>query len=131
MGRSAGGVRAMKLDKTDFIVGVDVIKKDANGKVGKLLTMSAHGLGKQTNLSEYKVQKRGGSGIKTAKVTEKTGNLIIAKVITEQEELIAVSQKGQIIRTSIQSVPTLGRDTQGVTVMKLRPGDSIASFTCL
>jgi DNA gyrase subunit A len=131
MGRSAGGVRAMKLDKTDFVVGVDVIKKGQDKGAGKLLTMSANGLGKQTELSEYKVQKRGGSGIKTAKVTQKTGNIIIAKVITEQEELIAVSQKGQIIRTSIESVPTLGRDTQGVTVMKLRAGDTIASFTCL
>lgn len=128
MGRGAGGVRAMKLGKGDFIVGVDVVKK---GESGKLLTMSANGLGKQTELGEYKVQKRGGSGIKTAKVTPKTGNIMIAKVITEQEELIAVSQKGQIIRTSIESVPTLGRDTQGVTVMKLRAGDTIASFTCL
>lgn len=128
MGRSAGGVRAMKLGKGDFIVGVDVIKK---GEKGTLLTMSTNGLGKQTDLGEYKTQKRGGSGIKTAKVTTKTGNLIVAQVITSQEEIIAVSQKGQIIRTAIESVPTLGRDTQGVTVMKLRAGDSIASFTCL
>lgn len=128
MGRSAGGVRAMKLDKGDYIVGVDVVVKGQNST---LLTMSANGLGKQTDVKEYKTQKRGGSGIKTAKVTQKTGNLIVAKIITTQEELIAVSQKGQIIRTAIESVPKLGRDTQGVTIMKLRAGDSIASFTCL
>lgn len=128
MGRGAGGVRAMKLDKGDYIVGVDVIAK---GQAGSLLTMSANGLGKKTDVKEYKTQKRGGSGIKTAKVTTKTGNLIVAKFITNQEEIIAVSQKGQIIRTAIESVPKLGRDTQGVTIMKLRAGDSIASFTCL
>ena len=128
MGRGAGGVRAMKLDKGDYIVGVDVIAK---GQAGSLLTMSANGLGKKTDVKEYKTQKRGGSGIKTAKVTTKTGNLIVAKFITSQEEIIAVSQKGQIIRTAIESVPKLGRDTQGVTIMKLRAGDSIASFTCL
>ena len=93
--------------------------------------MSANGLGKKTPLKEYKLQKRGGSGIKTAKVTPKTGELIMAKVITDEVELIAMSQKGQVIRTDLESVSKLGRQTQGVTIMKLRAGDKVASITCL
>ena len=96
-----------------------------------LLTLSANGLGKKTNIKEYKTQNRGGSGIKTAKVTPKTGKLIVAKIVKDESEIIAVSQKGQVIRVSLDSLPTSGRQTQGVTVMKLRPGDSIASITFL
>ena len=129
MGRAAGGVRAIKLSKGDVVIGVDVVKKDE--KEGTLLVMTSNGLGKKTSLKEYKIQNRGGSGIKTAKLTAKTGSLIVAKVITDQSELIAVSQKGQIIRVELASLPTSGRDTQGVHIMKLRPGDSIASLTCL
>ncbi len=129
MGRTAGGVRAMKLSKSDEVIGVDVIK--AGKKEGFFLTMSANGLGKKTSLKEYKVQKRGGSGIKTAKVTPKTGKLIVAKVLTgEEEELIAMSKNGQVIRTSLKDISNLGRQTQGVTVMRLRSGDGIASVTC-
>ena len=129
MGRTAGGVRGMKLSKGDSIIGVDVIKKDK--KDGSFLTMSANGLGKKTKLSEYKVQNRGGSGIKTAKVTPKTGKLIVSKVLTgEEEELIAMSKKGQVIRTALKDIPSLGRQTQGVTIMRLRAGDGIASLTC-
>ena len=130
MGRTAGGVRGMKIDADDVLVGVDVVKPDMK-KDAWLLTMSANGLGKKTALSEYKVQGRGGSGIKTAKVTPKTGPLMIARIITTEEEVIAMSKKGQVIRTTLESVPELGRDTQGVTVMKLRAGDSVASITCL
>ncbi|MCX6755484.1 MAG: DNA gyrase subunit A [Candidatus Nomurabacteria bacterium] len=129
MGRTAGGVRGMKLGKGDSIIGVEVIKKD--NKDGSFLTMSANGLGKKTSLKEYKVQNRGGSGIKTAKVTPKTGKLIVAKVITgNEEELIAMSKKGQVIRTALKDIPSLGRQTQGVTIMRLRAGDGIASLTC-
>jgi len=130
MGRTAGGVTAIKLGKGDEVIGVDVINKDL--KDGTFLTMSANGFGKKTSLKEYKVQKRAGSGIKTAKVTSKTGDLIVAKVITgEEEELIAMSKKGQVIRTALKDISNLGRQTQGVTVMRLRAGDGIASVTCL
>ena len=129
MGRTAGGVRAMKLGKGDTIVGVDKIPKGDTTRA--FLTLGAHGLGKKTLVKEYKSQKRGGSGIKTAKVTPKTGHIIVAKVISDETEIIAVSQKGQVIRVELASIPTSGRQTQGVTIMKLRPGDSIASITCL
>jgi DNA gyrase subunit A len=129
MGRSAGGVRAIKLAKSDIVIGVDRVPK-GEGSLA-LLTLSSNGLGKKTNIKEYKTQKRGGSGIKTAKVTPKTGKLIVAKIVGEENEIIAVSQKGQIIRVDLKSIPTSGRQTQGVTIMRMRTGDSIASITCL
>jgi DNA gyrase subunit A len=129
MGRSAGGVRAMKLSKGDIIIGVDRVPKGETALT--LLTLSSNGLGKKTNIKEYKTQNRGGSGIKTAKVTPKTGKLIVAKIVGEENEIIAVSQKGQVIRVDLKSIPTSGRQTQGVTIMKLHSGDSIASITCL
>ena len=129
MGRGAAGVRAIKLGKADFVIGVDRIPKGE--KDAAILTLSSNGLGKKTNVKEYKTQKRGGSGIKTAKVTAKTGKLIVAGIVKDQEEIIAVSQKGQVIRVNLDSIPTSGRQTQGVTVMKLRTGDSIASITFL
>ncbi|MDP9249568.1 MAG: DNA gyrase subunit A [bacterium] len=130
MGRTAGGVSGIRLGKGDEVIGVDAVKKDQ--KEGFFLTMSANGFGKKTSLKEYKVQKRGGSGIKTAKVTGKTGKLIVAKVLTgTEEELIAMSKKGQVIRTALKDVSALGRQTQGVTIMRLRSGDGIASLTCI
>jgi DNA gyrase subunit A len=130
MGRTAGGVTGMRLGKEDEIIGVDVIKKDQ--KEGSFLTMSSNGFGKKTSLKEYKVQKRGGSGVKTAKVTSKTGKLIVAKVLSGvEEELIAMSKKGQVIRTPLKEISSLGRQTQGVTIMRLRAGDSIASLACI
>lgn len=130
MGRAAGGVRVMKLDKAVQVVGADTIKKGSND--AEVLVMSANGYGKKTKLSEYKVQGRGGSGIKTVKVTAKTGELISAKVVnSEVEEAVAISKKSQVIRCGLNEIPTLGRDTQGVRIMKLREGDSLASLICL
>lgn len=135
-GRTAGGIRGIKLSKADEVIGVDVISARglaSSGKnTGTFLTMSANGFGKKTFLKEYKVQKRGGSGIKTAKVTIKTGKIIVATVLSgEEEELIAISKKGQVIRTSLKDISTSGRQTQGVTIMRLHPGDGIASITCI
>lgn len=129
MGRNAGGVRAIKLGKGDTVIGVDRIPKGETNL--SILTLSSNGFGKKTNIKEYKTQKRGGSGIKTAKVTAKTGKLIVAKIVAAENEIIAVSQKGQVIRITLDSIPTSGRQTQGVTVMRLRGGDNIASITCL
>jgi DNA gyrase subunit A len=130
MGRTAAGVIGMKLDKGDVIVASDKIPGGTKG--AELLIMTGNGYGKKTKLSEYKIQKRGGSGIKTVKITDKTGKLMIARVVTgENEELLAVSKDSQVIRTELTSIPTLGRDTQGVRIMKLREGDSLASFNLL
>lgn len=128
MGRTAGGVRAMKINSKDEIIGADVVV----GEEGFfMLTMGANGMGKKTPISEYKIQKRGGSGIKTAKINVKTGNLMVSKVVGDDMELVAMSKKGQVIRVSLDSIPVSSRQTQGVTIMKLRSGDSLASITCL
>ncbi|MCX6712705.1 MAG: DNA gyrase subunit A [Candidatus Vogelbacteria bacterium] len=130
MGRAAAGVCGMKLKKSDIIVGAYGINK--GNKDSEYLVMMAGGYGKKTKLKEYKTQKRGGTGIKTAEVTKKTGELMAAKVIdAEDSEVIAVSKGGQIIRTSLAEIPTLGRQTQGVRIMKMREGDTVASLTCL
>ncbi len=130
MGRAAGGVRVMKLDKDVNVVGADTVKGGV--KSAQVLIVSANGYGKKTEITEYKIQGRGGSGIKTVKVTDKTGDLISAKIVTEEtEEVVAISKKSQVIRCGVGEIPTLGRDTQGVRIMKLREGDSIASLICL
>ncbi len=132
MGRTAGGVRGMKLAGGDSIVAADVLPK--NAKKLEVLVVSKNGYGKTTPADEYKTQKRSGSGIKTMNVTTKTGPVIAAQVIDRENEgieMVVVSQKGQVIRTDLQEVPSLSRSTQGVRIMKLRDGDSIASFVCL
>jgi len=130
MGRGAAGVRGATLGKNDIIVSAETIKKDT--KSPSLLVLMSNGYGKKTPIDEYKVQKRGGSGIKTAKITPKTGHIMSAHVVTEEEtEIVAMSKKSQVIRTDIAEIPSLGRQTQGVRIMKLREGDSIASLICL
>lgn len=130
MGRTAGGVRVMKLEKGDHIIGAHPVSK-ASEKEAELLVVGANGYGKKTPIDEYKIQNRGGSGIKTASVTGKTGKIMSSAVVTSaQEELVAMSKKSQVIRLEIQEVPTLGRSTQGVRIMKLREGDSLASLIC-
>ncbi|MFC1630237.1 DNA gyrase subunit A [Patescibacteria group bacterium] len=126
MGRPASGVRGINLRKDDEVVGMGIIPK-TEGKE-QLLVLSENGYGKRTSMSEYRSQTRGGSGIKTANVTPKTGNLISSGLLTEEkEDLIVISQKGQVIRSKISSVPVLGRSTQGVRIMKLEQGDRVVS----
>lgn len=129
MGRTAAGVTAMKLKKGDHIVSADVLMKGQ--KDAEILVVMEKGYGKTTPAKEYKVQKRGGSGIKTAKVTTKTGNVIGGAILTPEDkeigELVVMSQKGQVIKMALKDVPSLGRDTQGVRIMRLREGDAIAS----
>lgn len=126
MGRSAGGIRVMKLGAKDVLVGADVVPDDTSA----FLVVTDLGYGKRTSVKEYKVQKRGGSGIKTANVTPKTGTVIAGRIVTdEMSEILVASQKGQVIRTELKQVPTLSRVTQGVRVMKLYEGDKIAAFT--
>lgn len=130
MGRTAAGVRAMKLGKGDVIIGAGVVPQTAEKT--ELLVLSSTGYGKKTKLSEYKVQKRGGSGIKTANVTAKTGELMSLQILDgSADELVIISKKGQVIRTGIDEIPSLGRSTQGVRLMKMRAGDSIAALICL
>jgi len=148
MGRSAAGIKGIRLKKGDEVVGMDIIKiqnskfksqkskfKIQNSKVKSqnfLLIVTEQGYGKKTDLREYRLTKRGGRGVKTAKITEKTGNIIASKILSEEEEdLIVISQRGQVIRIKISQIPKLGRSTQGVKIMKLEKGDKVASLICI
>ncbi len=135
MGRSASGVYGIKLKKDDIVVGMAVIKNKKE-KLNKyqVLTITEKGLGKRTDLKLYKLQGRGGSGIRTSKVTDKTGKLINAFVVDpenmKEKDLIMISEKGQVIRLPFKSVSKTGRDTQGVRLMKLKDkDDNVACLT--
>ena len=132
MGRAASGVRGIRLKGSDAIVGMDVVDP-ALTRVGQLLTVMAQGYGKRSNLTNYKTQGRGGSGVKTAKITSKTGNIVTATVVNSkvmEEDMIIISAKGQVIRLTLKSVNVLGRATQGVRLMKFKePDDKVASVT--
>ncbi len=132
MGRSAAGVRGIRLVEGDEVVGMDVVAK--GGKGLELLILSQNGLGKRSELKHYKIQNRGGSGIKTMKVTPKTGKLVgamITSMANIEDDLILTSAKGTIIRIPFKSVPLLSRVTQGVRIMKPQPGDQVGAFTIL
>ncbi|MFA6215281.1 MAG: DNA gyrase subunit A [Patescibacteria group bacterium] len=132
MGRSASGVRGIRLKGSDRVVSMDIVDPTLS-KVGQLLTVMAHGYGKRSSLSSYKIQGRGGSGIKTAKVTSKTGDIVTSTVVNSkavEEDMIIISSHGQVIRLAMKSVSVLGRATQGVRLMKFKEaGDKVASVT--
>lgn len=133
MGRTAAGVRGIRLKKNDQVSSMNILPEDEKSKIKnqKLLVVMANGYGKQTPLTQYRIQRRGGSGIKTAKITSKTGLIVSAHVIDEEQELLAISAKGQIIRTQISSVRIASRATQGVRIMTLYPGDKVTGIVCL
>jgi DNA gyrase subunit A len=111
-----------------------VIEKQENPVKRYLLVVMENGYGKRTGVEQYKVQGRGGSGIKTAKITSKTGPIVMSCLLEEpldEEDLIVISQKGNVIRTETKSVSLLGRATQGVRIMRLEEGDKVASGACL
>lgn len=133
MGRTAAGVRGILLKNRDEVVGMDVIvpKLAEKGQL-ELFTIAENGLGKRTSVKEYKVQGRGGSGIRTMHVSEKTGGVVGAYVssVDDTRDLILISKNGIVIRVPFKSVPSLGRDTQGVRVMRFKEaGDTLSSVT--
>ncbi|MFH1712836.1 MAG: DNA gyrase subunit A [Candidatus Jacksonbacteria bacterium] len=128
MGRSTQGVTGIKLRTDDKVVGMDIIEPKDQG--GELMVISENGYGKTTDLKEYRLQSRAGRGIKTMKVTNKIGALTSAQVIYRKNlpedkkgDLILISQKGQVIRIKLNSIPSQGRATQGVRLMKLKKDD--------
>ncbi len=130
MSRTASGVRAISLKKGDSVSAFDIINPEKTAD-HKVLAVMSNGFAKVTPLKEYKVQKRGGKGILTAKINSKTGQLVSSHVIFEEQELLAISVKGQILRTELKSVRDTGRASQGVRIMRLKAGDKIAGTVCL
>ena len=126
MGRSAAGVAGIRLATGDRVAGFDVVPGNGKADSAMLLVVMENGYAKQTALAEYKVQKRSGSGIRTAVITEKTGIIVASRVLRDEEEIIALSKKGLVIRTDLASVRTTGRAAQGVRLMTLKSGDGVA-----
>ena len=120
MGRVATGVKGIELEKSDAVIGMVVIRRDAT-----LLVVSEHGYGKRSELSEYRVQKRGGKGIITFKVTDKTGACVALKEVQPDDELMMITRHGIIIRLPVEGIRVIGRNTQGVKVMNLEAGDAV------
>ncbi len=133
LGRATAGMHGIRLHAGDEVIAMDVIgaasAKDPNTK---FLVIMENGFGKKTFIKFYKKQKRAGSGVKTAKVTPKTGKIVSAFVLTpDVKEMIAISKKGVVIRVDLESISTVSRVTQGVHIMRVEPGDKVVSATLL
>jgi DNA gyrase subunit A len=133
MGRTAAGVRGMRIKKGDWIMSMDLISQKDNLNNLQILVVTENGLGKKTDLGQYKKQRRGGSGIKTLKVTPKTGNIVSLHVINKAEEhdLMVITKSGQTLRTPVGKISTQGRATQGVRIMTLEDKDKVATTTII
>ena len=132
MGRVASGVRGIKLKGDDSVVGMGIIPGSSSKKPGEkeILVVMENGYGKRSDLIEYKVQGRGGSGIKTANISKKTGKIVAAHIVDTKDErdMFIISGAGQVIRSELKSVSVLGRATQGVRIMRFKkPDDTVAS----
>jgi DNA gyrase subunit A len=120
MGRATTGVKGIELEKDDHVIGMVVVRRDAT-----LLCVSEKGYGKRSELAEYRVQKRGGKGIITFKVTDKTGCIVALKEVIPEDELMMITRHGVIIRVPVDGIRVIGRNTQGVKVMNLDEGDTL------
>jgi DNA gyrase subunit A len=129
-GRASMGVRGIRIKEGDEVVEMDVMK---DPKTAELLVIMENGLGKCSKVTGYRLQTRGGSGVKTANLTSKTGKIVGAKIILEDTkgDLIIVSRQGQIIRMNLKDIPSQGRTTQGVYLMRMHENDKVASTTVL
>ena len=128
MGRVSSGVRAISIEDDNEVIGMIAIEPDSKEDV---LVLSENGYGKRTDLDEYRITNRGGKGVKTINVTEKTGQLISIQAVTDDNDLMIINRSGLTIRTSADQIRVAGRATQGVKVIDLREGDSIASVTAV
>lgn len=125
MGRAARGVRGVRLRPNDSVVGMDIVDDDGR----KLLVISQNGYGKVTKVVNFSSHKRGGVGIKAAVVTAKTGPIVAVRTLEESaSEVLMISNKGQAIRVGLKDIPTLGRTTQGVRIMRMSEGDKVSSL---
>ena len=123
MGRSAAGVRGIKLEKRDEVVALAIVVPDA-----KLLVAGENGIGKRTDFEEYRPQSRGGKGIITMKTTEKTGAVVGALTVRDADEIMLITVKGQMVRTFVKDIREAGRNTQGVKLIELESGDKLQAI---
>jgi DNA gyrase subunit A len=127
IGRTGAGVRGMTISDDDEIVGM-ICAPDENAQV---LVVSENGYGKRSNISDYRVTRRGAKGVKTLNITDKTGKLIAVKNVNDENDLMIINKSGLMIRMAVSELHVLGRATQGVRLIKLRANDSIAAVVCV
>ncbi len=128
MGRGASGVRGIRIDKVnDEVVGLICVEEKEDNNTENVLVVSEHGYGKRSLLESYRITKRGGKGVKTINITEKTGKLIALKSVTDDDDLMIINKSGITIRINIDTIRVAGRATQGVRLINLKGNDSIAS----
>ena len=130
MGRTSTGVRGINIEETDEVIGAinyDPAAEDASDHT--VLVVSECGFGKRTDFDEYRITKRGGKGVKTINITEKTGKLIAIKNVTENDDLMIIEKSGLTIRMAVSDIRVAGRATQGVKLINIKEGDSIASLS--
>ncbi|MBQ2703545.1 MAG: DNA gyrase subunit A, partial [Alistipes sp.] len=128
IGRVGAGVRGISIEDNDEVVGMICIEPESGQDV---LVLSENGYGKRTDLDEYRITNRGGKGVKTINVTEKTGKLISIQAVTDENDLMIINRSGLTIRTAVSQIHLAGRATQGVRIINLREGDAIASVTAV
>jgi DNA gyrase subunit A len=131
MGRSARGVIGMQLDSDDRLVSMEVLSTKQATNPLEILTVTSSGYGKRTPVSEYRLQSRGGKGIITMKITDKNGGVMGSRQVLPTDDLMLVSNKGQMIRIRVGEISEQGRNTQGVRLMTVAPGEAVVSFESL
>ena len=125
VGRSAQGVIGMRLDKDDYVIGMETINEQNKET---LLAITENGFGKRTELEEYRVQTRGGKGVITYKVTPKTGDIVGIRIVNEEDDVLMITDSGIVIRIKAKEISVLGRNTQGVTLMRTSDGGKVVSI---
>jgi len=124
VGRTARGVKGIKLGPADYIIGMEI----TDGKT-TILTVTEKGFGKRTRLGEYRIQARGGGGIANIKITAKNGPVVGIRQVNDQDELLVITSEGKSIRLQANGIPIVGRSTQGVKLINLDPGDKVVGLT--
>jgi DNA gyrase subunit A len=124
MGRGAAGVKGITLDDGDFVVDMTVLRRDTPGEI---LTITTGGFGKRTDRDEYRLQSRGGKGVTNIKTTEKNGKVVGISYVTDEDQILLITEQGKMIRTSCASIRSVGRATQGVRVINLDEGDVVVA----
>ncbi|MBU4143256.1 DNA gyrase subunit A, partial [Patescibacteria group bacterium] len=123
MGRGAKGVRGIRLGKKDKVISMEIARKDTT-----VLTVTSQGFAKRTAMDQYRKQSRGGKGIKNVNVTKKNGEAVGMKAMSDNDELMVMTEKGMIVRCAVKDIRTTGRSTQGVHIIKLDSGDNVANI---
>jgi DNA gyrase subunit A len=132
LGRTASGVRGINIDDDDEVVGMvvyDPSSEDASAH--SVLVVSEHGYGKRSDFDEYRKTNRGGKGVKTLNITEKTGDLVALKNVTDDNDLMIINRSGITIRMAVSDIKVAGRATQGVRLINIKEGDSIAAISAV